>query len=216
MKTKSLHSLALSLFFTCCIVASLEAQVEALGESAVERLEENDAEEDFHPYHALGVVISHAQVREGVVEGSNKWLSLPSWGLNYNFHFHPRWAIGLHTDLITEEFIVESHLKSGEEGEVIERNNPIAPALMATYKFGERPHSAWGLEFGVGGEFAAGESFFLNRLGIEYAVEIRNHWEVFAGIAYDIKWNAYDSFVFGLGISKAFGLPHEASEPTAH
>ncbi len=110
---------------------------------------------------------------------------------------------------------MEKHLHDGEEGEVIDRNRPIAPALMATYKFGERPHSEWGLEFGAGAEFASGESFFLNRIGIEYAVEIRNHWEVFFGFAYDLRWNAYDTFAFGFGIGKAFGLPHEAHEPAA-
>jgi len=177
---------------------------------------ETEAEEVYHPHHALGIMISHANVREGVVDGNIRWLSLPSWGVNYNYHFSHRWAIGLHTDLINEEFKVERHLEGGDEGEVIDRNFPIAPALMATYKFGKRPHAEWGLEFGIGAEFGGGETFFLNRIGIEYAVEIRNHWEVFAGIAYDFRWGAYDTFAFGLGIAKAFRLPHEAHEAVEH
>lgn len=194
---------------------SIFAQEETLLESSGELIEVQE-EEAFYPHHALGLVISHANVREGVVEGSRKWLSLPSWGINYNFHFHPRWAIGLHTDFIVEKFTVEKHLNGGEEGEAIERNFPVAPAIMGIYKFGERTHSSWEFEFGLGGEFSDGENFFLTRAGIAYVVEIRNHWEVFFGFAYDFKWNAYDSFVFGFGIGKAFGLPHEPSLSEEH
>lgn len=160
-------------------------------------------EEAFRPHHTIGVVISHANVREGVAEGNKRWLGLPSWGLDYNYNFHPRWAIGLHTDLILEEFIVERHLQGGEESEVIERSFPIAPALMATYRFGKRRR--FGLMFGPGVEFASGETFFLTRLGLEYGVELPEEWEIFGSFNYDIKWSAYDSFVFGLGIGKAFG-----------
>ena len=160
-------------------------------------------EEVFRPHHTVSVILSHALVREGLRDGAKRWLSLPSWGLDYNYHFHPRWAIGLHTDLILEEFVVERHLESGGEGEVIERSFPIAPALVGTYVFGKRRR--WAVLLGPGVEFASGESFFLTRLGLEYVVELPKKWEIFATLNYDIRWNAYDSVVFGVGVGKAFG-----------
>jgi hypothetical protein len=163
-------------------------------------------EEPFRPHHNITLVINHANVREGVAEGRNRWLALPGWGLNYDFRFHPRWAIGLHTDLITEEFKVSRHI-DGEEGEVIDRNFPVAPALIGSFFFGKRRR--WGVVFGPGVELSSGESFFLTRAGMEYAYELPKGWELVAEFAYDIKWDAYDSLAFGLGISKSFGYPRD-------
>lgn len=167
-----------------------------------------NAEEAFHPHHSLSVLIGHTNVREGVREGSKKWLTLPSWGLDYNFIFHSRWAVGLHTDIILEEFLVETHLEGGEEGEVIERNFPMAPALMAMYK----PKRYWSFHLGAGMEFTDGDSFFLNRVGVEYSVEIANRWEFLATVQYDFRYNAYDTYMLGIGVAKVFGGHHAAGQ----
>lgn len=169
----------------------------------IERLRASGDEEVFHPYHSIALILGHANVREGVTEGNKRWLGLPSWGLDYNYHFHPRWAIGLHTDLILEEFVVERHLQGGEESEAIERSFPVAPAVIATYRFGKRRRG--GILLGPGVEFASGETFFLTRVGIEYVAELPKEWEILASLIYDAKWNAYDSFILGIGVGKAFG-----------
>lgn len=157
--------------------------------------------EEFKPHSTIGLVVSHAHVFTGRdANGDKKVLALASWGIDYNYHLSPKWAVGLHTDIIIESFKVEEH-----DGEIIERSYPIAPALMGIYK----PSHHWSLMAGAGAEFAKEENFFLTRLGVEYGAEIRNGWEVFGSLAYDIKWNAYDSWVLGLGISKAFGGRHK-------
>jgi hypothetical protein len=157
--------------------------------------------EEFKPHSAISLVISHANVFNGTDEnGKKQVLDMAAWGFDYNYHFSPKWAIGLHTDIILESFKVEGK----EDGEVIERSRPIAPALVGIYK----PNHHWSLMAGAGVEFAKEENFFLTRLGIEYGVEIRNRWEVFGSFAYDIKWKGYDTWVLGLGISKAFGGHH--------
>lgn len=164
--------------------------------------ESKEEKEAFSPHHQIGASINHINVFEGKnVDGRNKILSLPAWGLDYNYVFHPKWAIGLHTDFIIEDFMVEKHLEGGEEKEILERSYPIAPAIMGIYKPGEH----WGFLLGMGGEFAKEENFVLTRLGTEYSWEIANGWEVFGTVSYDIKWNAYDSWGFGLGIEKNFG-----------
>ncbi|HLO82849.1 MAG TPA: hypothetical protein VK166_17915 [Chitinophagaceae bacterium] len=181
----------LSLLFLSCTIQLL----------AQEKEEKKESGEEFKPHSTIGLVISHAHVFAGRDEnGKKKVLGLASWGIDYNYHLSPKWAVGLHTDIIIESFKVEEH-----GGETIERSYPIAPALMGIYK----PNHHWSLMAGVGEEFAKEENFFLTRLGVEYGAEIRNGWEVFGSLAYDIKWSAYDTWVLGLGISKAFGGHHK-------
>jgi hypothetical protein len=160
------------------------------------------AEHEFKPHSTISLVIGHAHLFSGLDENGDKQVStLPSWGIDYTYHISSKWAIGLHTDLILETFKVESH--NGKE--TLERSRPIAPALTGIYK----PNHHWNFLVGAGVEFAKEENFFLTRLGIEYGAEIRKGWEVFGTLAYDIKWSGYDSWVLGLGISKAFGGSHK-------
>lgn len=163
------------------------------------KAQESEQEHSFHPHHQLGVVLSHAHVFEGIGEdGKRNVLSLASWGLDYNYIFHPKWAVGLHTDLIIEDFKVK---KAFGDDEVIERSYPVAPAAMAIYKPGEH----WSFLIGMGGEFAKEENFVLTRIGIEYGAELSKGWELAASFGYDLKWDAYDTWTIGIGISKVFG-----------
>jgi len=117
--------------------------------------------------------------------------------VDYTYTFHPKWAIGLHTDLIIEKFKVEKNL--GDK-EVIERSYPVAPALMAIYKPGQH----WSYLLGMGGEFAKEENFVLTRVGVEYAVELPKDWEILGNVGYDLRWTAYDTWTIGIGIAKSF------------
>lgn len=163
---------------------------------------QENKEKSFSPHHQIGLSINHVHVFEGRDdEGNREVLSLPAWGLDYTFQFHEKWAIGLHTDFIIEKFKVEKNLASGEDKETVERSYPIAPALMGIYKTNEH----WSFLLGFGGEFAKEENFFLTRAGAEYGYELPKGWEIFGTVSYDFKWNAYDSWGIGLGITKNFG-----------
>ncbi len=158
-------------------------------------------ENNFHPHSEIALVISHAEVFQGRNEAGDKQvLSLPSWGINYNYWFRPKWAIGLHTDLIVEKYEVKKTSSDGTS-ETIERSYPIAPALMGIFK----PTKHWAFELGMGAEFSSEENFMLTRAGIEYSAEFPKEWEAFGTLSYDFKWNAYDTWVIGIGISKRFG-----------
>ena len=125
----------------------------------------SENEEKFSPHSSQGIVLGHAHLSDGRDEnGKKKTVSLPSWGIDYNYCFHPNWAIGLHTDFIFEKFRV-----ADEDGITVERSTPVAPAIMAIFK----PNHHWNFLFGAGEEFAKEGNFFLNRLGIEYGAEIR-------------------------------------------
>ncbi len=163
--------------------------------------------EPFSKTHSLGLAIGHAHVFEGRdAEGNKKILALPMWGFDYNFQFSPKWMIGLHTDIIIENFEVEKNLEGGGEAEVVERTKPIAPALMGFFK----PNHHWNLGLGLGGEFAKEENYLLSRAAVEYGVEIGKGWEVFGALQYDFRWEAYDTWSIGIGLSKSLGKQHAA------
>lgn len=159
------------------------------------------SKESFTPFHQLGLTIGHEHAFSGRNEDNEKEVAiLPFWGLDYNFQFAPKFAVGLHTDFIIESFKVEKN-HNGETEETVERTQPIAPAIMGFYK----PTEHWNFGLGLGGEFAKEEDYFLSRAAVEYGVEIRNGWEVAGSLQYDFRWKAYDTWTIGLGISKSFG-----------
>jgi hypothetical protein len=145
--------------------------------------------------HSFSFVISHTQINEGFNEdGKKQWLSLPSWGINYNYMISTNWSLGLHTDIIVEDFKVEDFTRNNS---IIERSYPIASALVASYK----PGKHFSYLFGSGAEVAKGENFFLIRLGLEYGLHINHNWEVIANLVNDYKFDAYNSWSIGMGIS---------------
>jgi len=163
--------------------------------------QDQEPKEAFKTSHQLGLTIGHEHAFSGRNDAGEKEVSiLPFWGLDYNFCFSPKFAIGLHTDFIVESFKVEKNLEGGSE-ETVERTRPVAPAVMGFYK----PCEHWSFGLGMGGEFAKEENYLLNRAAIEYGVEIRKGWEVAGSLQYDFRWSAYDTWTIGLGISKAFG-----------
>ncbi|SFS39941.1 hypothetical protein SAMN04487906_0315 [Zhouia amylolytica] len=152
--------------------------------------------EESETRHSISIVLSHANVLEGRdSDGGKEWLKLAAWGINYNYEVDEKWAIGLHTDIILEQFVAE-----GENGEEIERSRPVAPALMGAYKPGEH----WSILFGAGGEFSKDENYFLNRASLEYGTPLASNWEFIAEFSYDFRWKAYDSFTLGVGVAWKF------------
>lgn len=163
--------------------------------------------EDDKPanFHRLTLEMSHAHVPEGFQNGEKQWLVMGSWGFNYDYWFHPQWAVGLHADLVVENFEVE---KSGEEGSVLERSYPFAPALIGIFKPGKHLM----ILLGPGGEFSKEESFFLIRAGLEYGWELPGEWELGVSLMNDFKVDAYNSWTIGVGISKILGKAAEGGE----
>lgn len=161
--------------------------------------ESKGKEEAFYPHHQITMVIAHAHVIDGLNSDGNKsMLSLPSWGLDYTYAFHSKWAIGLHTDIIIEKFKIQNKSENEEE---IERSYPIAPAIMGIFK----PGRHWSFLLGLGAEFSKEDDFILTRAGVEYSVELPKNWEVLGTLNYDYKWDAYDTWVLGMGIAKKLG-----------
>ena len=155
--------------------------------------QESKHEEGAKGFHQFSIMLSHSHTEDGFADGSKKWISSPSFGFDYNYWISNHWAIGLHTDVITETIKV---VDAG--GEILERTNPFAAVPAVVFK--PKEHSTFVV--GMGGEFAKEEHFALTRLGYEYAWELPKHFELSLGLTYDIKWKAYDTWTFGVIISK--------------
>jgi hypothetical protein len=158
---------------------------------------QEEPEENPEKRHSVLLLLGHTQIAEGIrEEGKKVLLSVPSWGLDYNYELTEKWAIGLHSDIILENFLVENIADES----VIERSHPIASSFVASFK----PGKNFSFLSGFGGEFAKEGSLFLIRLGVEYGVDISEEWEFVANIINDLKPSAYNSFGIGVGIARKF------------
>ncbi len=176
-------------FFSILVFTKMNAQENR-------SIEKKEIIKESESKSSIGFVLSHAHIFQGKdATGKKKLLTLPSIGFDYTYQIKKKWAIGLQTDMIIENFKVEGHLGSGEE---IERSYPVATALMGKYNATDH----WKFTFGTGAEFAKEGNFFLNRFGVEYTAELPKAWEVFGTVSYDIKWKAYDTWILGIGIAK--------------
>ncbi|CDF77818.1 conserved hypothetical protein [Formosa agariphila KMM 3901] len=168
-------------------------------EHEAEHETELESEEGEFKHHQIGAMIGHAHIYQGSHAEGKKWLVVPMASLNYNYWINKKWGVGLHTDFILESYEVHEETEDGEI-EILERELPIAPALMALYKPGE--HFTFML--GIGEEFAAEEDLFLIRGEVEYGLELPKEFELGAAIGYDLRFDAYDSWVLAIGVSKVF------------
>lgn len=158
--------------------------------------QEEERKESRAGTHQLALGISHTHLAEGIGEdGSKKWMILPSWALDYTYWIGNKWGIGLHNDLVVENFKVESTSKDGEE---LERTKPFCSIAAALFKPGEH-HT---IVAGVGGEFAKEENFFVTRIGYEYGWELPRKWELSVSLNWDLKWQGYNSWSIGLALAK--------------
>ena len=162
--------------------------------------QEAEKEEKSANYHRLTLVMGHSYVPAGILNGDKEWLVLGSWGFDYDYWFHPQWAVGLHSDLVIENFEIEKFGK-GETESDLERSYPLASTLVGIFK----PNEHLALLLGAGGEFAKEESLFLIRAGVEYGWELPNEWEIGISLLNDLKVDAYNSWTLGVGISKILG-----------
>ncbi|WP_191858231.1 hypothetical protein [Hanstruepera ponticola] len=148
-------------------------------------------------HHSISILLGHTTIFQGFENGERKTESEPSWAINYNYMFNDKWALGLHNDIIIENFVVEK--TSGDE--ILERNTPITSLIVGTYKI----FDGFGVELGGGLEFDKNESFGVARIGAEYGIEITKHnLEVLISLDYDIVIDAYDGLNIGIGIAKLF------------
>ena len=167
----------------------------ALGAFAQENVKEEKKEgKEKASHHRITVAMMNAHIPTITEDGNKKTFAVPAWAVDYDYWFNEKWAIGLHNDLIIQQFKVE------KDGTEIERNNPVAVALVGLFK----PTKHLTFIGGAGREFEKTESFNLIDIAVEYGWELPKEWELSLNLKYESKFNAYDTWLFGIGISKVF------------
>ena len=90
-------------------------------------------EEALKGTHQFLVMIGHSHLQQGVKNnGKVGWTIVPSTGFDYNYWVSNHWALGLHNDLIIENFEVED-----EEHAVIKRSSPFSSVVTGIFKPGK-------------------------------------------------------------------------------
>ena len=169
----------------------------ALAQHAELSQKDQNPEHGEHSHkHRVTLVMAYTFLKSDVDESTNNILVVPTFGLNYDFFFHQKWGVGLHTDILLQQFKVETH----DEEEVLVRENPVALCAVGLFK----PAPSLTLIAGYGIELEKHENIQLFRLGVEYGFHLPGNWELSFALEFDRKLNTYNSWVFGAAFSKLF------------
>lgn len=142
---------------------------------------------------AYGIIPEHITADDAT---SNYLYIVPEIGINYDVFITPRFALGLHTDVILQKFEV----KEFKDDIKVERMFPITMNLMVLYK----PNSNWTVLTGGGAELEKNKSYSMAALGLEYEIELNDTWDVGFNVMFEHRIKAYNSFLFGVGFTKVF------------
>ncbi len=156
--------------------------------------DETKSEEAFYP-HRLTMMMANSHIPAAdQANGGKTFFVVPTWGFNYDYWFTRKWAIGLHNDLVLQQYKIEEQ----GDNKVIERSFPVSMCAMGLFK----PANNWTLLAGFGRELEKHESFNMINIGVEYGIELPNEWELSFNFNYENKLEIYDSWIFGIGFSK--------------
>ena len=81
---------------------------------------QKEAEENL-PHHKFTIVMGNTHLPSGIENGNKKNLIISSWGLDYDYWLGEKWGVGFHSDILLQNFRVES-FTSVDEIEIITFN----------------------------------------------------------------------------------------------
>ncbi len=183
------------------IIASIICLILVIPFSSAQHAEDtSDAQHTEHEgpshRHKVTLVMANSFLKNDFDDEPNSILIVPTFGLNYDFFFHPKWGVGFHSDIVLQQFKVESH----DGHEELLRENPVALVAVGLFK----PIPSLTLIAGYGIEIETHENIQLLRLGVEYGFHLPGNWELGFALEFDRKINTYSSWVFGAGFSKLY------------
>lgn len=180
-------------FLLCFSLSFLNAQHNIEKDHEDEKHEEGH--EAFRKHHRISAMMAFSHIPSIVPgETAKQSVVVPTYGLNYDFWFHAKWAIGLHNDLILQQYKVERH---HDEQEII-RSFPLAVKAVVLYQ----PIHELIFLAGYGKEFETKETLDVITIGVEYGIPIRNGWEANLNLLFDWNIDNYISWMFGVGFAK--------------
>jgi hypothetical protein len=119
-------------------------------------------------------------------------LAIPTIGLDFQYWFSPKFGLGL-----KNEFEIVTYVLKDENSSELEREYPLISVLVGMYKL----HNGPAFYIGGGIEYEKSKNFFIVKAGVEYELEIGNHWDVTPEVYYFNK----DFDFGGVGLTITFG-----------
>ncbi|MFY1047564.1 hypothetical protein [Chryseobacterium sp. GP-SGM7] len=162
----------------------------------------DDDDEDFKKKIGVSTVMGHAIIKNN--KKNKKNFSAPTLGINLNYWITQKWSLGLHSDLIFENFVIEENNGSREKS-YLEREYPLSINAVVIYK----PLKSLGIMGGAGKEFSKSKNLTMIVVGLEYFYELSKKWEIGLSVTYEMKLKSYDTLMIGLGITRFFDLKQD-------
>ncbi|MBB3700171.1 hypothetical protein KMW28_14635 [Flammeovirga yaeyamensis] len=154
-------------------------------------------------HHRLSVIWGHAYVPKAFSNPDKpQTLIIPTIGLDYEYFFSHKFAIGLSNELELSNYVVETRHHTEE----VEREYAYVGAILAMY---EVSHLLI-IGIGPGIEIEKNHNFFVGKITVEREFPIMGEggWDVTPVLSYELKSShghgIYDAFTFGIGIGKRF------------
>ncbi|WP_281613687.1 hypothetical protein [Flammeovirga sp. SubArs3] len=154
-------------------------------------------------HHRVALIWGHGYIPKGFNNYTEvRTLIIPVIGLDYEYWFSHKFAIGISNDLELSNYVIEvSH-----EEEELEREYVYVGALMAYYEFAH----LWAIGIGPGIEMEKNRNFFVVKTSIEKEFPIKGEggWDVTPMFSYEFKSSnghgVYDAMCFAIAIGKRF------------
>jgi len=173
--------------------------------------QENEEEKEKFRRHTLTLFTGYTLIPESVSTESSehekstlsedgktkKVLIVPTLGLDYDYKFSEKIAIGLQNDIELSSYYVEK-----DHEEVLEREYAFVSALVFIWE----PIPWLALFAGPGYEFEQHEGLLVGKIGADFIKRFENDWGVAATLSVDIK-EVNTSASFGITVLKSLGKP---------
>lgn len=125
-----------------------------------------------------------------------KLVVLPTWGLDVQYWFNTRLAVGFKSDIELASYFVDVNSE-----ETLIRENPVILSLPIFY-------SPYGKDLvfllGPGVELEGHEDFFVFRMGVGYELHLARGWDFTPEFVYDLKDGHINALTLSVGIGKKF------------
>lgn len=162
----------------------------------------DDEDENFKQKIGVSAVMGHAIIRSN--NQDKKKYSAPAFGINLNYLLSEKWSVGIHSDLIFENFVIEEN-NGFEERSFLEKEYPLTVNAVGIYK----PIKSLGIMGGAGKELSRSKNLTMIVAGLEYFYELSKKWEIGFSATYEMKLKSYDTLMIGLGITRFFDLKQD-------
>ncbi len=158
---------------------------------------ESETHDDSHfQHHRLALFTGYGLIPGAINESGKEQVKvIPVLGIDYEYWFNHKIALGLHNDLELASYSVEN-----EKEKYLEREYAFVTALVFLYE------PLRGLTFfaGPGYEFEKNHNFAVFKIGTDLTKSFKQGWSTGITLSYDVK-EVNSSFSFGLCIGKRLG-----------